>query len=208
MKKPRSISAADLIESYEDELRQDPKMALKLIIWRTIHDEQPASWARDFLEKVGVFPKAEGSEDRKEMTKKAQIRLIDRKRAALEKSVGLPPRETRGATSDYKRALTEWQRINPRPTKEELLAGWIPRSLPSMQVSAHTKNESSPNPPQNQTESQTETITPVVIMEDEKPDENLRKPLGKNRKKVEPPPKLNAEDYIRKDAAPTEIRVN
>lgn len=208
MKKPRSISAAHLIESYEDELRQDPKMALKLIIWQTIHDEQSASWARDFLVKVGVFPKAEGSEEQKEKTKKAQKRLIERKRAALEKSVGLPPRETRGATSDYKRALTEWKRINPRPTKEELLAGWIPQPLPAMQERLQAKNESSPNPSQIRTETQTETITPVVVIGGGKPDENEGKPTGKNRKKVEPPPKLNAGDYIQKDAAPTEIRVN
>ena len=60
----------------------------------------------------------------------SQLQRIHRKRKSLEASVGLPPRGQRGATPEYKKALSEWQRINRRPTREEMVAGWVPKPLP------------------------------------------------------------------------------
>ena len=145
MTKSLSISAEDLLDLYEQAIRKDPTMALCMIIWWTIYDEKSASWARDLLEDAGLMPNPETEADKKceaglvieaekgkvaKKIEKAQLRLIDRKRESLEKSVRLPPRTKRGATSDYKLALYEWKRINPRPTKEELLAGCVPKPLP------------------------------------------------------------------------------
>jgi hypothetical protein len=122
------ISAAELLDEFEDSIRKHPKSALRMIIWLMIYHELAASWTRDFLEKKGVFPKPSS-----ETEKKNQLRKIDRTRQSLEKSVNLPIRAKKGATPDYKDALIAWKRINPKPPKNELLAGWTPQRLPSAQ---------------------------------------------------------------------------
>ena len=98
MTTPLPISAGELLDDFEDSIRKNTKSALRMIIWLMIYDELAASWTRDFLEEKGVFPKATTKTE-----KKNQLRKIDRTRQSLEKSVNLPVRAKKGATSDYKK---------------------------------------------------------------------------------------------------------
>lgn len=125
MTQSTSSSAGDLIDLYEESIRKDPETAIRAIMWLAIYDEKSASWARDLLEKGGVIPNPGD-----ETAKRNQLRKLDRKRVILEQSVRLPSRNKKGATSTYKQALGEWKRINRRPTKNELLVGWVPQPLP------------------------------------------------------------------------------
>ena len=116
-----STDVGKLIEAHEDAFRNRPGLPLEAVVWLLIYDELPASWGRDLLVKEGVFPKPEN-----ERSLRNQLRQIDRKRESAEKKVGLPPKGNRGGTAQYKAALEHWKRLNPRPTKEELLGGWAP----------------------------------------------------------------------------------
>lgn len=152
-----SISPAEILGHYTDEIQNIPEIVIRAIVWLTIYDEKASSWARNFLEKYGVFPKPaveaniradakiiQVAEIDREINKikKAQLRLIDRQRVKLEKSVGLPRRIKRGTTPDYERALYEWKQINPRPTNEDLLAGWTPKPLHDFRITRSEKEVS------------------------------------------------------------------
>lgn len=119
------IIPEEFLKRYADSNSKDPKVAISMVMWLMIYDEKPSSWARDFFEETGVLTQPEDDEARK-----SQIQKVRRWRNAAEKSVRLPPRGKRGASSAYKQALQDWKRINPRPTDEDLLAGWTPQSLP------------------------------------------------------------------------------
>jgi hypothetical protein len=152
-----SISPADILGHYSDEIRNSPEIVIRVIVWLTIYDGKSSSWARNFLEKYGVLPKPaveaniradakiiQVSEIDREINKikKAQLRLIDRQRVKLEKSVGLPSREKRGTTPDYELALYKWKQINPRPTNEDFLAGWTPKPLHDFRITRSEKEGS------------------------------------------------------------------
>jgi hypothetical protein len=118
------ITPEELLKRYAESNRKDPRAAINMVMWLMIYDAKPSSWARDFLEDAGLLTKPEGKN-----ALASQIQKVRRWRNAAEKTVRLPPRGKRGTTSDYKQALQEWKRINPRPTDDELLAGWTPQSL-------------------------------------------------------------------------------
>jgi len=120
-----TITADELIDRYDDLVRRNPETSMRMVMWLMLYDQQPASWARDFLQDVGVLTAPTGDAE-----KKSQLRKVHRWRTAVEEAAGLPPRGQRGATLDYRRALNEWRRLNRRPSKEDLLAGWTPQSLP------------------------------------------------------------------------------
>jgi hypothetical protein len=119
------IIPEEFLKRYADSRRKNPKAAIRMVMWLMIYDEEPASWARNFFEENGVLspPEHDGARN-------SQIQKVRRWRNDAEQSVRLPPRGKRGTTSDYKQALEDWKRINPRPTDEELLAGWTPQPLP------------------------------------------------------------------------------
>lgn len=117
-----TITADELIDRYEDSVRRNPETAMRMVMWLMLYDQQPASWARGFLQDVGVL--ATGDTE-----KTSQLRKIHRWRTAAEEAAGLPPRGKRGATQEYRRALNDWRRLNRRPSKEDLLAGWTPQPL-------------------------------------------------------------------------------
>lgn len=223
------ISAGELLDDFEDSIRKNTKSALRMIIWLMIYDELAASWTRDFLEEKGVFPKATTKTE-----KKNQLRKIDRTRQSLEKSVNLPVRAKKGATSDYKKSLIAWKRINPRPTKDELLAGWNPLPLPPAQESGtgHPLSAQNPeiNPRQKPPASTQPPETGKVVPNPESPPRQeqpqesdsespgpddlvgeeptvLDEPGRNGRKRVPMPPQYTPEDYLPKPPAPLEIPI-
>ena len=118
------IDASDLIDAYEDSIRQTPKAAALMVIWLMIYDEQPDTRVHEVLEEKGVLQKAT---DKK--TRASQIQKVRRWRVAAETSTGLPARGKKGTSDAYRIALVKWKAINPRPTKEQLLSGWVPKPL-------------------------------------------------------------------------------
>lgn len=118
------ISASELLDAYDKSLLVNPKFSIRMVIWRMIYDEQQAAPVRDLLEKAGIFAKPETR-----TILKNQLKSIDRQRAAAEKSTGLPSRGKKGACDLYRQALHKWKKLNPRPTNQQLLAGWTPVPL-------------------------------------------------------------------------------
>jgi hypothetical protein len=134
MAKSTLTDVGKLIEAHENAVRNRPGLPLEAVVWLLIYDELPASWGRDLLEKESVFPTPKN-----ECARRAQLRLIDRKREAAEKKVRLPAKGVRGGTAEYKAALEHWKRLNPRPTKKELLGGWVPIPLGSALTNSFSK---------------------------------------------------------------------
>lgn len=118
------ISASELLDAFDKSLLENPKFSIRLVIWRMIYDEQQAAPVRELLEKAGIFARPETR-----AILKNQLKNIDRQRAAAEKSTGLPSRGKKGASDLYRQALHKWKQLNPRPTNQQLLAGWTPIPL-------------------------------------------------------------------------------
>lgn len=119
-----SIAPEILVKSYYDSFREDPELGVQRIMLMMIYDDREAKWAHKFLQKVGVLEK---SSDKKEQ--KAQLRKIHRLRSQVADMCGLPIRGKRGATQEYRSALAALRAINPRPSEDQLLAGWMPQPL-------------------------------------------------------------------------------
>lgn len=113
-----------ILDAYEKSLGKNPKTAIRMVMWLMIYDEEGATWARDLLEVVSIFGKPENDTIRAN-----QLRKVDRWRSAAENSTGLPPRGKKGGSEDYRQALAHWKALNPRPTRDQLLAGWTPRTI-------------------------------------------------------------------------------
>ena len=201
MTSPLPISHDELLDDFEDSLRKHPGSALRMIIWRMIYHELAASWTRNFLEEKGVFPKPTS-----ETEKKNQLRKIDRTRQSLEKSVNLPVRAKKGATSDYKDSLIAWKRINPRPTKEELLAGWSPQPLPA----SSTQDDTAPSPatrePEHVKPAAPDLVNTSIPCEDPDIDE-ISGGTPKKRASVEMPPKYLPQEFLLKPPPPPTIPI-
>ena len=120
-----TITAAELIDRYEDTGRRDPETALRMVMWLMLYDQRPASWARNFLEEAGVLVTPKDVTERT-----SQLRKVHRWRTAAEDAAGLPPRGKKGSTQDYRLALHKWRSLNRRPSKDDLLSGWLPQPLP------------------------------------------------------------------------------
>lgn len=118
------LDASDLIGAYEESVRQNPASAVRMVMWLIIYDDRPVTWAHKILEKEGVLQKAVDAK-----TRASQIQRVRRWRLAAEKSTGLPARGKKGNCDAYRIAVAKWRAINPRPTKEQLLAGWVPIPL-------------------------------------------------------------------------------
>jgi hypothetical protein len=192
-----SITPEELLQRYADSRRKDPKAAIRMVMWLMIYDGEPASWARDFLEDASFLTKPEDARARN-----SQIQKVRRWRTAAEESVGLPPRGKRGTTSDYKQALRAWKRINPRPTDEELLAGWTPKPLPASEIPSEIKSglQHMPENPVQPEPSGAET-------RDTFDEEDLDSPKPRKRASVAPPPSYKPEDYLPKPQPPMKIPI-
>ncbi len=121
------ISASEVLDAYEQSVRKNPETAIRMVMWLMIYDELQVTWARDFLEEVRIFAKPEAGEA--ETIRANQLRKVHRLRTNAEKSIGLPGRGKKGASETYRQALNKWRALNPRPSKEQLLAGWSPKPI-------------------------------------------------------------------------------
>jgi hypothetical protein len=121
---PHSVPTNEIFDAYEQFVLQNPKTRIRQAMLLMIHDELETALIRDFLVNIGIFCKTEEVKVRE-----SQIRKVQRWRTAAEESTGLPPREKKGACEAYHQALAQWRAINPRPTKEQLLSGWVPKPL-------------------------------------------------------------------------------
>jgi len=122
--KASPINASDLIDAYDFSIRQSPEAAVRMVMWLMVYDQRSVAWVHEFLETAGVLEKAAD-----EKARSSQRRKLHRWRVAAEKSTGLPPRGKKGCSDAYRTALAKWRVINPRPSKEQLLAGWVPTSI-------------------------------------------------------------------------------
>ena len=119
-----SITVDAIIAAHEASIRSNPKRAIRLVMWLSIHDEASNTETRDCLEKIGVLSKPISDVDHR-----SQKRKVDNWRTKAERSIGLPNRGTRGGSDAYRRALYKWQAMNPYPSNEQLRAGWVPQPL-------------------------------------------------------------------------------
>lgn len=202
MAKTLSISLDRLLDSIEEEIRSDTDSALQMVMWLTIYEKRPTSWAWRILIKNNFFPDQEEPEggDRAKKIKKTQLRRIDRVREKLEKSVGLPPRGRRGATSEYDRAFSEWKRLNPRPTRDEMLAGWAPQSLPQPDLNQKPSDvdpvveETTTHSTTKEANSATGTPPPIEKPIEEKEQDPPTRGIGKGAAKARPSAVMTQEE--------------
>ena len=201
-----TIAPEEFLKRYADSNRKDPKAAINMVMWLMIYDEKPSSWARDFFEETGLLTQPEDDGARR-----SQIQKVRRWRNAAEESVRLPPRGKRGTSSTYKQALREWKRINPRPTDEELLAGWTPQPLQLQEEDPAAQErpgkDVQPMKIPRPKKSQQEPAEPAPEdFQEEKNEAKGDKP--KKRASVEMPPKYSSEDFLPKPPPPTPIHIS
>ena len=196
-----AIAPEILVKSYYDSFREDPEMGVKRIMFLMIYDDREAKWVQKFLQKVGVL-----EESSSEKEQKAQLRKIHRVRSQVSDLCGLPRRGKRGATNEYRTALVAWRAINPRPTEEQILAGWMPQPLgattgipqetqQSVQVVRSETATSSPTKP---------TPIPPELGEPIAADSFDARKKGKS---VELPPDYKPEDFQPKPPPPLAIPI-
>lgn len=197
---------ADYIDVYEDFLRTNPRTAIRRVMWLMIYDDQSAEDIRDYLERVKAIPKPEDVK-----TRNSQMRQVHRWRAKAEESTGLPARGKKGATLEFHRALGEWKKLNGRPTKEQLMAGWTPQPLPTATEAtvspAPAKPVTLPNPPGNPTSVKKPVAQPApekAVTESPEVTEAGRK----KRNTVPMPPNYNPEDFKPNPPPPLNVVIN
>ncbi len=192
-----SIAPEILVKSYYDSFREDPELGVQRIMLMMIYDDREAKWAHKFLQKVGVLEK---SSDKKEQ--KAQLRKIHRLRSQVADMCGLPIRGKRGATQEYRSALAALRAINPRPSEDQLLAGWMPQPL--VEPANVQQKPVDPDP--------TKAVDPkhaAAVTKETPPEEETESPYKpRKRATVEMPPDMKPEDYISKPPPPMKIHVS
>lgn len=199
-----SVSPEILFKSYYNASREDPMMGVRRIMWMMIYDDFEAAWALKFLNTVGVLKKPV---DEKEQ--EAQLQKIHRLRKKETVSCGLPSRGKRGGTDKYQDAVAQWRAINPRPSEQELLDGWIPRPLgvaALKEEADQTKedvNTAELSPPPAGTDDPLTEIPSENLNEEDIEENDGSKP--KKRASVEMPPAYTPEQYIPKP--PPELKV-
>lgn len=161
------INASDLIDAYEESIRQTPETAVRMVMWLMIYDDRPVTWAHKILEKEGVFQKAVDVK-----TRASQIQKVRRWRIAAENATGLPARGKKGNCDAYRIALAKWRAVNRRPTKEQLLAGWAPTPLGNDNPHLHATS------PGNESAEPVPLESPVTTEKNSPPDPTTEMPQG------------------------------
>ena len=129
------------------------RLVRPILIW-AIYDLRSAAWVHDFLVNQKCLPELKDSK------RTAQVRKVQRWRAAVEREIGLPPRPQGGATPLYQAMRQAWEQTNPRPTLEQLQSGWTAKPVDYSQFYSAPTPSSPPKPaPQSLTQ------TPVVPVE-------------------------------------------
>jgi len=161
------LTPEDLLKAYETEvvsqigskpLGDKADSGVDMVLMLMIIDNKSGRWGRDFFVKTGKLPKP--ADDPKGTERTTQIRKVNRWRSKKEKEMWLPEREQGGVSQLYRRKRAKWDAANPRPTNEQLLAGWKPVQVDYSEFETPTIDPAQPEASAAAAASQTKTPKP------------------------------------------------